>query len=44
MPKKQTDVVTLSLKVGKSVLLGGLARLHMREVRLRVRVRVRVRA
>ena len=31
MPKKQTDVVTLSLKVGKSVLLGGLARLHMRE-------------
>ena len=31
MPKKQTDVVTLSLKTGKSVLLGGLARLHMRE-------------
>lgn len=31
VPKKQTDVVTLSLKTGKSVLLGGLARLHMRE-------------
>ena len=31
VPKKRAQHVTLRVKEGKSVLLGGIARLHLRE-------------
>lgn len=33
MPKKRGEVVTLQVREGKSVILGGLAQVHMREGR-----------